>query len=436
MMALEAATRSATRKPRVLFIASSFPPANRPGSPRTSNIALALAGSGWDVTVLTVEPSQWVRLDRDSGLEARLAGSGVRRLTVANPWPSLAGGLLRTSGYTPAIAARALRKVCTLLQIDPEIGWTRAALKTAGKLQREQFDLIFASAPPFAVLTLAMRVAQRLRVPYAVDYRDLWTLNPMAKRSAAARHVRRDREVLARAAAATVVSPSLAELLRAQPGAAEKVHVLPNGYRREDLEQVRPTAFDHFAILYAGTFYLPHRTIRPVLEALALLERRGALSQPWKFHYYGHQGSHVAAVASEVGLPESRLELHGAVSRAEVLGATAGAGLVTVITTVNREGTLADRGVVTGKIFEAVGLERPMLVIAPPGSDVEEVLATAGRGRVIAGTEIESIAAYIAHVANGGRIAGAVRPDAYEWSRLGERLSAILAGALRRETIG
>jgi glycosyltransferase involved in cell wall biosynthesis len=433
MTALEV---TAARKPRVLFIASSFPPANRPGSPRTSNIALALAGSGWDVTVLTVDPAQWVRLDPDHGLENRLADSGVRRLTVANPWPSLTGGLLHRSRFTPAIAARALRKACTVLQIDPEIGWTRAALKAARRLEGEQFDLVFASAPPFAVLTLAMRIADRLRLPYAVDYRDLWTLNPMRKRPPAARHVRRDREVLARAAAATVVSPSLAELLRAQPGAAEKVHVLPNGYRREDLENVRPTAFGHFAILYAGTFYLPHRSIRPILEALALLERREALAQPWKFHYYGHQGSHVASVAAEVGLPESRIELHGAVPRAEVLAATAGAGLVTVITTVNREGTLADRGVVTGKIFEAVGLERPMLVIAPPASDVESVLATAGRGRVIAGTEIESIASYIAHVANGGRIAGAVQPDAYEWSRLGERLSAILSGALMRERLG
>ncbi len=425
MPVLEAAAESAGRKPRVLFIASSFPPANRPGSPRTSNIAGALVRLGWDVTVLSVEASQWVRQERN----ADPGDAGIRRIAVRNPWPALTGGLLHTKA--PRLMQRVLRKIAVTLQIDPEIGWTRAAERTS--LRSEDFDLIYVSAPPFAALPLAKRIADRLRRPYVVDYRDLWTFNPMLKRHPAARHKRADAAVLAGAAAVTVVSPSLAELLREHSAAADKIHVVPNGYRREALQNVMPTQFDHFAIVYAGVFYLPKRSIRPLFDALVLLERQQRLTVPWKFHYFGTQGSYVAATASAAGLPDSRLEIHGVVSRAEALAATAGASLVSVITTVDAEGSLADRGVVTGKIFEAIGLDRPMLVNAPRGSDVEHIVATAGRGRVIQGTDINAMADYIAAVANGESVARGSDPEAYEWTQVGFRLGGILRRVMEEQ---
>jgi hypothetical protein len=49
----------------------------------------------------------------------------------------------------------------------------------------------------------------------------------------------------------------------------------------------------------------------------------------------------------------------------------------------------AEAGIITGKIFEALGLGVPILVIAPHGSDVEAVVDNAGCGSVFSGSETE-----------------------------------------------
>ena len=45
-----------------------------------------------------------------------------------------------------------------------------------------------------------------------------------------------------------------------------------------------------------------------------------------------------------------------------------------MITSVAEEATIEDRGIVTGKVFEPLGLGTPILLIAPPGSDIERIV--------------------------------------------------------------
>lgn len=426
----DAVSRQQGRKPRLLFVTAPFPPANRPGTPRTWNAAASLAQNGWDVTVLTVDPNQWVMRDDAALADAQLAKYGIKRIGVRNPWPWLTGGLLHSRISGAGIAGRVLRKVCTALQIETETGWMRAAWKASSAFRRGDFDVVLATVPPFGIAPLAMRIADRLGLPFVLDYRDLWTLNAMRRTQTRAVNV--ERRVLERAAAVTIVSPSAASLLREEFGIGEKVSVLTNGFRREDIGGVVPEHFDHFAIVYAGTFYAPKRSADPLFRALVRLEQDGRIKRDWRFHYYGRQSAYVEAAAERCGLRRERLVCHGSVERTAALAAVAGAGLVPVITSVYEEGDAADRGVVTGKVFEAIALARPMLVIAPRQSDIEPIVAEAGQGKVFQGTDIEGIASYIAGVANDPPAGVSGDPSAFEWTQLGRRLSSVMARAVLR----
>ena len=79
------------------------------------------------------------------------------------------------------------------------------------------------------------------------------------------------------------------------------------------------------------------------------------------------------------------VEMHGTVPRRECLAAIAGAGVAAVVASVSEAADLGDRGIVTAKVFEPIGLGTPVMVIAPPGSDLESVIRTAGRGAVFPG---------------------------------------------------
>src|SRR5262249_28177476 len=120
--------------------------------------------------------------------------------------------------------------------------------------------------------------------------------------------------------------------------------------------------------------------------------------------------------------------LHGGVSRVEALSAVRGATVAVVITSVGEESTL-DKGIVTGKVFEALGLKTPILLIAPPGSDATEIVEGTGMGRRITGTDIEGIARFFLDCAQTRNQAPTCCSQ-YSWPMLSSRLDSILRASV------
>ena len=156
--------------------------------------------------------------------------------------------------------------------------------------------------------------------------------------------------------------------------------------------------------------------------------REATRGQSWRFHYYGRDITHVREEMLRCGL-QNRVVIHGEVPRREVLAATRGATVAVVITSVEAMGTAADRGIVTGKIFEIVGLGAPMLLIAPPGSDAEEIVSSTGAGYRASGENLVGIAAFLSHVIGGSRVVSR-RAGCYDWGYLAGRMEDLFARVL------
>lgn len=422
--------RTLRRRPRLLFIANSFRPARFPGCPRTWSIATSLQQLGWEVTVVTPPGDQWLRRENGESFEQEARASGIRILTVRNSLPFL-DPYMHTPRWLPELPLKALRRMARMVSIDRQAGWIAAA-KNAVLKQANKPDMLLVSAPPHATVPLAASLAERLECPLAIDYRDLWTMNPMGSKSPSRREVRLERAANTQAAVMTTVSPSLARMLADAYGRPDRIHVLPNGFERRLLATIQPHDFGHFAIVYAGSFYVPNRTVHPLMHALARLHESESLQDDWRFHYYGSQQSHVVDAAREAGLPLERIVFHGEVSRQESLAAVAGARVVVVITTSSDVASIGERGVITGKIFEAIGLAGPLLVIAAPGSDVEGLMEAGRFGRVSRPSDTAGTARAIQELAPRDQGVTA-RSEVFEWTNLGTRLSAILLSSLQHD---
>jgi glycosyltransferase involved in cell wall biosynthesis len=157
-------------------------------------------------------------------------------------------------------------------------------------------------------------------------------------------------------------------------------------------------------------------------------------AREWYFHYYGPQERHAREEAMKFGLMD-RVVLHGNVPRAEALSAVRGANVAVVITSVFAEDTQEDRGIVTGKLFEPLGLGTPVVLIAPPGADAREIVEETGMGRCFVATDIEGITRFLLNVARVecDRIAGAGR---YSWPRLAAKFDRILRGVVALRQTG
>jgi glycosyltransferase involved in cell wall biosynthesis len=214
-----------------------------------------------------------------------------------------------------------------------------------------------------------------------------------------------------------------------QFGVGAKLHMISNGFDPEELKDVKPRDFGHFAIVYAGSFYPPKRVILPIMAALKYLEeimdgKRGE----WYFHYFGGHEDHVSEEAKRVGVIE-RVVLHGNVRRAEILSAVRGANVAVVITSVAEESTIEDKGIVPGKVFESLGLGTPILLIAPPESDVATIIETTGLGQRFAGSDVRGITSFLVE-AMSGRVPRPRDCEAYTWANIAKRMDIALRAVL------
>ena len=417
---------------KLLFLAHPFPPFRTIASVRTWNIAKYLARSGWDITVVTIHPSLLRHVDHPKETDANLEREGIRRILTGHRWRCLVPDDLKWWNQGLGwLVGGVCRRIARHRGIEREIGWIKAAEQACSALTSEDVDLILASGPPFASFKLAKRLSERLGRPYVLDYRDPWTRRSRSARQARAAAVREEERLLAGCAAVTVVSPSMSLAMDRRFGLGPKLHVVTNGYDPEEPACVEPYNFDHFAIVYAGNFYARWLVISPVMAALKRLEKiTNRRDAKYYFHYYGVQEKHVREEAERFGVME-RVVLHGNVPRAEALSAIRGAGVAVVISSVAEEATLYLKGVVTGKIFEILGLGTPILLIAPAGSDIQTIVETAGGARSFTGKDIDGMAAFLSD-AMFGRIPERKDSTAYAWPSIIKGLDAVLREAAEK----
>jgi glycosyltransferase involved in cell wall biosynthesis len=166
------------------------------------------------------------------------------------------------------------------------------------------------------------------------------------------------------------------------------------------------------------------------MAALQRLKNTHVGTRSWCFHYYGIHEDHVRTEAQRFGVVE-RVVLHGRVSREEALAAVKGASVAVVVTTVAEKGTSVDHGMVTGKLFEALGLGTPILLVSPAESDGAAILADAGVHASFTGTDIDGIAGHISRLlSDQTRPSQSAAPEPYAWPELIKPLDAILRSQL------
>ncbi len=413
-------------RPRLLFLAYSFPPLWAPGTPRAWYMAKYLARLGWEVTVVTPHPSLWVRTDRTEKIEGLLQQEGIRRITTGLRWRCLDPDYVRFRNHGIGwLVGGVCRKIARRLSIENQAGWPPAIENACRTLRRGDVDIIMATLAPFVSFRAARLLGKRLRAPFVLDYRDPWNSNPHVSVPRSRRILEEEESLLRDCAAVTIVSSSLGLSLRQHFPSVKEVHVVSNGFDPEDLYNIQPINFNHFAIVYAGGFYPPKRVITPLMKALQTLRSSQHDKLPeWRFHYLGASAGHVLGEAERCGIHD-RVVLHGQVSREESLFAVAGADVSVVITSVEDEGSLEDRGIVTGKVFEALGLGSRVLLIAPVGSDAEAIIEENYCGRRFAGNQTEEIAKYLLEVM-AGQHPKPVPPAKYSWPEIAPPLNKLL----------
>ncbi len=359
---------------RVLIVSLYWPPAGGPGVQRPLKLAAHLSALGVTVHVLAPDDPKW--LHRDESL-VEPEGVTVHRARNVGPRSRRPGEELhRATGARRARthASLAFRRV---LVPDAAVLWNATAIPAARRIVLEHgIDAVLTTSPPGSVHIAGAAVARSVPVAWVADLRD-----SIARHSQRRHDIRGEgllaRAVADRADAVVCASEAIAEEMRVE-GAGSRVHVIGNGADFEEFEGLSYEPSERFRITHTGSFF-GARDPRLFLDALAQVE--GDVVARFVGDFRQRDREHAERLALN-----DRIELIPYLPRREALALQrASEALLLLVPEAGGRG----RGVLSGKVFEYLAAERPILALVPPRGEAAQLVQETGAGIVVDSTDIE-----------------------------------------------
>jgi glycosyltransferase involved in cell wall biosynthesis len=359
---------------KVLIVSLYFPPAGGGGVQRPLKFATHLPTLGIETHVLAPDDSKWIHADPELQPptnawihRARYLGPKGRR-----PAEELHGrrGLDRFSRQARLAGRR-------LLLPDENVTWNLTAVPAAVRIvRREGIDVVLTTSPPSSVHLIGAAAKRATGVRWVADLRDSIVAHPHRRaESVAVRTKERGEAVVAglvarKADAIVAVSEAIAEETRGLEPKG-RVVTIANGSDFDDFAGLPYERGERFRITHTGSFF-GKRDPRPFLTALA----ESGLDVIARF--VGDFRTVDREWAEQLGLGD-RLELHPYVPRRRSLELQRDSeALLLLIPEAGGRG----KGVLSGKVFEYLAAERPILASVPPDGAAAELIEETGAGVV------------------------------------------------------
>lgn len=372
------------QRPHLIYLAVGFPPAAKSCAYRMRETANQFTAQGWDVTVVTVEDESW---ELDSGVDHTLSEQVDPRVRVVKlplRRDDLETDIRRYSeerAAAPYPWVRALVERQQKVFPEPSFGDWRGALEDAVlRLHRERpADLLLASCVPYVNLAAAWKLWEEARVPYAVDFRDGWSIDVIDGCEAFTKDSEKGRweqRILESAVSLWVVNDPIAEHYRARyPELAHRVHVVRNGYDADSSpgRTHRPDPEAGLVFGYLGTVNFSTDHLKLVLDAWRVARGRDPLLANARFEFRGHIGNGARRGSSpHVDLihaaEDEGVSYGGPVAKAEVAATYARWDAMVLI-------LIGGRYVTSGKVYEYMATGLPIVSAHSIDHDAANVLA-------------------------------------------------------------
>jgi hypothetical protein len=347
-------------------------------------VANGFATLGWDVTVLSLTDNAWLR---ESGLDDSLL-SGVHHRITRVGIPVVREDLDPDIRNYSRLRARYPKKWRQQFQHEssrqfpePVFGnWREEYEKAAPAIhQNRKVDLTLVSPQPNVQLAAALKLCETDGVPYAIDFRDGWSLDVVSGREAftnASLAGQWEERAIAGATAVWLVNEPIREFYATRyPLARDRMRVVRNGFDADLLGEV-PTELPvtpplHFGYLGTASFKGEHLTA--IIDAWRIARRQEPLLTDATLEFRGHIGSGFAKGANSLTTSITQaasdgVSFGGPVAKRDV-NATYAAWDVLVLALIGGE------YVTSGKVYEYAATAKPIVSVHAEQHAAAQVLA-------------------------------------------------------------
>ncbi|HCC70985.1 MAG TPA: hypothetical protein DEQ09_07540 [Bacteroidales bacterium] len=383
---------------KILIITYYWPPCGGAGVQRWLKFAKYLPEYGWEPIVLTVDPDYAQYPAFDESLKKEINPSlKVHKTKALNYFRLGKAGkpngkvMAGSNTINNSISNRIARFIRGNFFIpDPRRGWNRYAIKKASELiQEEGIEYIITTSPPHSTQLIGLKLKKIFpSVKWICDLRDPWTdiyyYNKFFSTWPARRYdCNLEKKVLKKSDRIITVGNKLSDLISSKmPEAEEKFSVITNGYDEEDFRSLKKNPPDMLTITYVGSLSEQY-PVDTLIESLQQLTEKG---NEYQFRFVGECTRGIKRKIKSV-VPEHSFYYLSYRCHREALTAMLTSSALVLIIPDHKE----NRIIITGKLFEYLRTETPILAIGPEDGEAAKIINECGAGKTFNKHDINGI---------------------------------------------
>ncbi len=389
---------------RVLIITYYWVPSGGSGVQRFLKFTKYLREFGWEPVIYTVENGEYPVIDHS--LEKDVPENlTVIRQPIWEPYSFYKRfvGQKQSERMNPAFFTEKKKPKFTekfsiwlrgnFFIPDARMFWIKPSVKYLKKyLKENKTDAIISTGPPHSAHRIAYHLHRELQTPWLADFRDPWTQidfyhELMLTQWADKKHHRQEKEVLQQADAVTVIGETMKDEFKKTVD--RQIEVIMNGYDEDDL-QVQDTGSKtmdkKFSIVHIGTMVKARNPVVLWKALSELVKENKEFAGDLEIKLIGKVDVNARENIAAEGL-NPFLTIIDYLPHDEVIRKQQEAQLLLLM--VNN--TPTSKGIVTGKMFEYLASQRPILCIGPYNGDAAKILLECKAGVVNDYTDVPSL---------------------------------------------
>ena len=376
---------------KVLIITYYWPPSGGGGVQRWLKFSKYFREFGWEPVIYTPENPEMPAVD-ESLMKDIPEGLTILKQPVWEPYSlykNFTGKKKSQSINTGFLSESKKPKMTENLAVwirgnffipDARKFWIKPSIKFLKKyLNENPVDAIVSTGPPHSMHMIALGLKKSLNIPWIADFRDPWTnidfyhklkLSSFADKS----HHRKEKQVIQNADILTTVSWSWAEDFK-QLG-AKNIEVITNGFDPGDFESIDVKASGKFELCHLGSMNKDRNPER-LWDALSeVADRIDGFKEDLKITLLGSTDHQVFDDLDRNHL-SNHIEHLKYLPHNEVLERAARSTVL--LLPLNNTPNVS--GIIPGKIFEYLALQKPILCIGPDSGDSARIIRETKSGK-------------------------------------------------------
>ncbi|HAQ20156.1 MAG TPA: hypothetical protein DCR40_13140 [Prolixibacteraceae bacterium] len=420
---------------KVLIITYYWPPSGGAGVQRWLKFAKYLPEFGWQPVILTVDTEYASYPQRDESLLSEVDPGCLvyttKSFELYNLYKLVSGKKeVPYGGFANESKEGLLQKTSKFLRgnfllPDPRKGWNKYALKKAAELIREfNIHTVVTTSPPHSTQLIGLKLKQKFNIRWIADLRDPWTdiyYYDQFKHTALARKIDQnyERKVVENADLLIMVSEDVKRIFveKSMLPIADKTVVIPNGFDEDDFRINNLQADTRKIITYTGTISEAY-DVEGFLNALSLID--GFMKSQILIRFVGKVPHSVGQKFQDTGL---EIEFAGYVDHAKSIEYLLRSDLLLLVIPKVKN----NRGILTGKFFEYMASQKPILAIGPTDGDLAKIIRETRCGKLFDYEDSEGMFDFIQeNMTNPGTVSDPETVAEYSRKQLTRKIAQIL----------